>query len=244
MVDSSLAGRRILVTRERPGELGAMLAARGADVVHVPLIRIVGASDGGSSLRRELDMLDGYDWLVVTSVPGAERVGAAAHGGRVRLAAVGSTTAQVLADLAGRPVDLVPSIQRATALGEALIDVAGPDPRRILVAQGDLADGTLVGLLSAAGHQVTAVEAYRTVLRRPEPAEVAGVDALVFASGSAARAWVEAVGVGTPPVVVAIGPTTAGVAREHGLKVTAVAADHSLEGLVTELERQLGDHTS
>ncbi len=243
-MSSPLAGRRILVTRERPGDLGAMLAARGAEVVHVPLIRIVEASDGGSSLRRELDRLDGYDWLVVTSVPGAERAGPAAHSGRVRLAAVGSTTARMLADLAGRPVDLIPPIQRATALAEALIEVAGSDARRILVAQGDLAEGTLVGMLTAAGHVVTAVEAYRTVLRHPQPEEVADVDALALASGSAARAWAEAVGTATPPVVVAIGPTTARVAREHGLKVTAVAADHSLEGLVTELERQLGDQPS
>ena len=240
---SPLAGRRILVTREHPGELGALLAARGAEAVHVPLIRIATASDGGTSLRRELDALEHYDWLVVTSVPGAERVGRAAQGGRVRLAAVGTATARVLADLAGRPVDLVPPIQRATSLAETLIEAAGPDPRRVLVAQGDLADDTLVGLLAAAGHQVTAVEAYRTVLRRPDPDEVADADALALASGSAARAWVEALGVGGPPVVVAIGPTTEGVARELGLKVTSVAADHSLEGLVTELEQQLGDRT-
>jgi uroporphyrinogen-III synthase len=221
-----------------------MLAARGAEVVHVPLVRIADASDGGASLRRELDALDGYDWLVVTSVPGAERVGDAAQGGRVRLAAVGSATARVLAELAGRPVDLVPPIQRASALAQSLIEVAGHEPRRVLVAQGDLADDTLVRALAAAGHHVTAVEAYRTLLLRPTPAQVADADALALASGSAARAWVEAVGVGAPPVVVAIGPTTADVARELGLKVTGVAADHSLEGLVTELERHLGDPTS
>lgn len=243
-MESSLAGRRILVTRERAEPLASLLAARGADVVHVPLIRIADASDHGSSLRRELDVLGRYDWLVVTSVPGAERVGSAAQGGRVRLAAVGTATARVLADRAGRPVDLVPPVQRAEALAEALIEEAGPDARRVLVAQGDLSDDTLVEMLGAAGHHVTAVEAYRTVLRRPAPEEVAGVDALALASGSAARAWVEAVGVGAPPVVVAIGPTTARVAEEVGLKITAVAADHSLEGLVTELEQQLGDVTA
>ena len=72
---SPLAGKRVLVTRERPGELGAMLEARGAIVVHVPLIEIREPADGGERLRRELDGLRNFDWLVVTSVPGAERVG-------------------------------------------------------------------------------------------------------------------------------------------------------------------------
>ena len=41
-----LAGRRVLVTRERPGELAAMLEALGADVIHVPLIRVVDRAKG------------------------------------------------------------------------------------------------------------------------------------------------------------------------------------------------------
>src|SRR6476659_1842345 len=120
---SALAGKRVVVTRERPGELGAMLEARGATVVHVPLIEIQEPTDGGERFRRELAGLRNFDWLVVTSVPGAERVGrAAAETRRTALAAVGSATARVLADLAGRPVDLLPSVQRAETLADLLIE--------------------------------------------------------------------------------------------------------------------------
>ena len=55
-----------------------MLEARGATVVHVPLIEIQEPTDGGERFRRELAGLRNFDWLVVTSVPGAERVGRAA----------------------------------------------------------------------------------------------------------------------------------------------------------------------
>jgi uroporphyrinogen-III synthase len=233
-----LAGCRVLVTRERPGELAALLETRGATVVHVPLIEVIEPADGGVALHRELERLDDFDWLVVTSAAGAERVApAAAVSPAVRLAAVGDATARVLEAGSGRTVDLVPSVQRATTLAAELVQRAGPAPQEILVAQADRADHELVDRLGAAGHRVTAVVAYRTRLVAPDPAAIEGADALLLASGSAAQAWFDTLGGSAPPIVVAIGPTTASVADELGLKVTGTATDHSLDGLVTELER-------
>lgn len=238
-VVGDLAGCRVLVTRERPGELGRLLAERGADVVHVPLIAVTDPPDGGVALRRELDRLDRYSWLVVTSPAGAERVGAAAAlFAHLRLAAVGTVTAQRLAALAGRSVDLVPQRQLATVLAEELIDRCG-EPTTILVAQADLAADTLASALSAAGHDVTAVVAYSTVRVEPDVAAIDGADVLVLASGSAAEGWVNACGVQRPLIVVAIGPSTAAKAQQKGLKVDGVAADYSLEGLVAEVVRQV-----
>ena len=235
---SSLAGKRVLVTRERPGELGAMLTARGATVVHVPLIEVQEPADGGERFRRELAGLGDFDWLVVTSVPGAERAGRAAADARTTLlAAVGSATARVLADLAGRPVDVLPAVQRAGALADALIERCRGVRSRMFVAQADRAERTLVDRLTEAGHDVTACVAYRTILLRPDVSTVADADALVLASGSSAEAWVGAFGTQTPPVVVAIGPTTAAAAEKFGLKISSVATDSSLAGLLTELER-------
>lgn len=241
---SPLTGRRILVTRERPGRLAELLEARGAEAVHVPLIGTEDPLDGGTALRSELGSLDRYDWLVVTSPAGAERVAVAAASGDVRLAAVGTATADVLAAGAGRPVDLVPARQLGVELAKALVTAAGDEHWRVLIAHGDLADGAPARVLRDAGHQVTEVVAYRTVARRPAPEEIAGADALALASGSAAASWVAAFGVAAPPIVVAIGPSTAAAASEFGLKVSSVAADHSLEGLVTELEHQFSRHLS
>ena len=236
---SSLAGLRVLVTREQPGELGTMLESRGAEVVHVPLISIEEPHDNGARLTSQLGTLEAFDWLVVTSVAGAERVGAAAaRCPDVQLAAVGLATARTLADVASRAVDLVPEVQTASALTDELLRVSGQSPCRLLVAQADLASATLVESLRSAGHDVTACVAYRTVLRIPDPAEIAGADALLLASGSAAQSWVQAVGPDAPDVIVAIGPSTSEIAVGLGLRVSGVAADHTLEGLVTELERQ------
>jgi uroporphyrinogen-III synthase len=215
-------------------------------VTHVPLIEIVDARDGGAALAKALERADDLSWLVVTSKHGARRVGAeAARVPHVRLAAVGTRTAAELAALAGRPVDLVPNRQTAADLADSF-----PDPcergERVLIAQADLADDHLVSALADRGYVAESVVAYSTRLRTPTATELAslvGADAVAFASGSAARAWVDAVGTSAPPIVVAIGPTTADVARAAGLQVSAVAADHTVEGLAAEISAAFGRGT-
>lgn len=233
--DGPLAGQRIVTTREHPGLLDEQLMALGAEVVHVPLIEIVPPIDDGTALASALGAAPGPDWVVVTSRHGAAAVGAYPPTA-VRTAAVGARTAAVWERAWGRPVDLVPAVQHASALLAAFEShrEARP-PCRVLVAQADRAEPTLVDGLIGLGHEVEVVTAYRTLTRRPDSSAAEAVvtaDAVTFASGSAAEAWAEAFGTATPPVVCAIGPSTARVAREHGLAVTHVAEQHSVDGLV------------
>ncbi len=210
-----------------------MLLEAGADVVHVPLIEIVDVAGGGSAIEAAFETADRVDWVVVTSRHGAARVGdAVARRPDVRLAAVGTRTAADLARLAGRSVDVVPRRQTAADLVAAMPVEGGGQV--VLVAQADRAETTLADGLSALGYEVRAVTAYRTVLRTPSPVERAaalGADAVAFASGSAAQAWAAAIGSEAPAAVIVIGPTTAEAARSRGLRVTAVAHEHSVAGL-------------
>jgi uroporphyrinogen-III synthase len=127
-------------------------------------------------------------------------------------------------------------VQRAEALAAAFAAQASSS-QRVLIAQADVAAPTLADALRQSGHDVTVVTAYRTVTLDADPSVVADADAVLFASGSAVEGWWRAFGTLAPPLVVAIGPTTAAVASRLGLKVSAVATDHSLDGLVTELDR-------
>jgi uroporphyrinogen-III synthase len=231
---SPLRGRRVVTTRDEPGELDRLLAEAGAEVVHVPLIEIADPLDGGAELRAVLGALDAVEWVVVTSHHGATRVGAALarHPG-VRTAAVGTRTAAELERLAGRPVDVMPARQTAADLLEAM--PRDGNGKVAVVAHANRADPALAVGLSALGYRVRPVVAYRTLARTPSPHELAaavGADAVAFASGSAAQAWHAAIGHATPAVVVAIGPTTEGAARACGLDVTHVAEDNSVPGLV------------
>jgi uroporphyrinogen-III synthase len=240
-----LVGCTVVVTREARGELGQMLVARGAHVVHVPLIEVVEAGpDARSALAAALggpSKVNPPDWVIVTSAAGADRVAAVADLPSTRLAAVGTATARRLADVAGRPVDLIPGRQLAAVLVDDFVD-ENPTPQRVLIVQADRAANTLSVGLETAGHDVTTLTGYRTVLRHPDAADLANIaaaDAVAFASGSAAQSWAEALGDDAaralPPIVAAIGPTTAAVATESGLKITHVAADHSVTGLVRAL---------
>lgn len=231
-----LAGRRVATTRDRPGRLDELLTRLGAEVVHVPLIEVVDAV--GDELSGALGALDDVDWVIVTSQHGAARVAdaVAAHP-RLHTAAVGTRTAETLTEGTGRAVAVVPEQQTAAALVAAMPDPA-PGARRVLAALADRAEPTLVDGLRDRGYDVRAVVAYVTRLRAPSLSErslLADVDAVTFASGSAARAWFDAIGTWTPPQVIVIGPSTARVACELGLQVTAVAADHSVEGLAAEV---------
>lgn len=232
-----LSGCTVVVTREQRGELGRLLDDAGADVVHVPLIEVVDADP--------VPLVEGWrrdpDWVVVTSAAGVDRIaGEVAARPDLRVAAVGTATAQRVIERCGRQVDLVPTRQLAAELVEEFVR-RNPEPCRVLVAQADRAAPTLVDGLVEAGHDVTAVVAYHTVLRLPDVDDLDAMsraDAIVFTSGSAAQGWADAIGdraVGLPRIVVAIGPTTASVAAESGLKVTHIAADHSLAGVVAEL---------
>jgi uroporphyrinogen-III synthase len=239
-VERRLVGTTIVTTRDEPGELDRRLALAGADVIHVPLIEIVDLVDD-SELRRALDDLAAFDWLIVTSKHGARRVAAALAGHpHLRLATVGTTTAAELERRIGRRVDVIPLRQTAAELLAALpTDGAG---QRVFLAQADRADQALASGLTGRGFEVCAIDAYRTLLRTPTADEreaALAADAVAFASGSAVEAWAQTIGTDTPRCVVAIGPTTAAAAHRAGLPVHAVAADHSIDGLVAAITAAL-----
>jgi len=234
----ALTGRRVVVTRaaDQADDLAALLAAVGAVPVVVPLIEIITEPHGAAQLAAARP--ETFDWLVVTSPNGAQHY-LAAHPQAVpaRAAAVGSTTAAVLA-AGGLAEVLVPTQQRATGLLAQFPAGHG----RVLLVQAVHAEPTLADGLSAMGWQVTAIAPYRSVPAQPTAGAqltVLAADAVLFASGSAARAWVQVFGLTTPPIVVAIGPQTAAAVDHAGLKVAVVATDHTLGGLVDALEQHL-----
>lgn len=236
--DRRLRASRVLVTRERPGELARLLEAEGAEVLHLPLIEVVDADpDDVEVLRAALDAAP--DWIIVTSPAGVERI--ADHAGKhtgVRLGVVGTATARCLEEMVGRPADLVPSRQIGTALAAAF-NRSNPVPQTVVLAQADRAGSDVADGLRSAGHSVVVATAYRTLTRQPSADEIVAlgdIDMVLFASGSAAQGWSDAFGAEAadrlPRSVVVIGPSTAAAAWESGLKVTDIAADHSLAGLV------------
>ena len=226
--DAPLAGRRVVTTRATPGVLDDRLASLGATVQHLALIATVDVTPSIAVANAA--------WVVVTSPNGARRAGPWVQSSSTKLAAVGEATARVLAEVAGRPVDLVPERASATDLSAVLPRPASSD-ERLVVVRGDLADDVVVEAARSLGWQVDDAVVYATTLVVPDAADAAvaaTADAVLLASGSAAHAWAEAVaraGVASPPVVV-MGPPTRDVAFSLGLDVLGVANPPGVDGLI------------
>jgi uroporphyrinogen-III synthase len=204
---------RIALTRPegRNEALASRLRQLGHDVVVCPLIAIEPLGDDPIDL-------DGYDWLVVTSVNAARELKRRGHGRPARVAAIGRATAAALGG-----ADLVPDVSTQEGLVAALPRPAG----RVLFAAAEAARRLVVEELDA-----DFVPLYRT--RELRPAGLPEADLTVLASPSAARAFARLGGAGP---VVSIGPDTTAAAREHGLDVAEEAPTHDLEGLVAAVRR-------
>ena len=234
---SALAGRRVVVTRaaDQADELATLLTDEGAVAVVVPLIEIVPEAGAAAALAA-LDPHE-FEWLVVTSPNGARAYLEAHATAPANVAAVGTATAAALT-AGGLRVTLVPIDQRAVGL----LNVFPSGRGRVLLVHAVDAEPTLASGLQETGWQVTASSPYRSAPAHPPTSQLLAAltaDAVLFASGSAARAWVTVFGLTTPPLVVAIGPQTATAVEQAGLKVSLVAADHSLPGLVAVLKSHL-----
>jgi uroporphyrinogen III methyltransferase/synthase len=236
-----LFGKRVVVTRARDqaSVLKARLLDHGATVIELPTIVIDDPDDGGDGLRRAAADVGGYDWVVLTSANGAERLLNCLHDARdlggVRVAAIGPGTADVLAK-SGIRADLVPSHYVAEGLLDEFPKPAATDAGRVLLARAHVARDVLPDGLRLLGWHVDVVDAYQTRPATPTDDTLdaaAGADIITFTSSSTVERYLEMAGARPrPPVVACIGPVTAATARQHGLVVDIEAAVHSIDGLV------------
>jgi uroporphyrinogen-III synthase len=242
-----LAGKTVLVTRpaDQSAELIRRLRGLGASAIVAPTIEIAPARSAAltSALR---DLSAGrFTWIALTSRSTVEMLASrleAPSDIRAKVAAIGEGTAKAFRAWARRRPDLMPATFTTAGLARAFPRGEG----RVLCARADIAPAGLEDALTAKGWSPVRVDAYRTQMVRSLPAEARAalrdgrIDAITFTSASTVRGFVGAMDVvrGNPKVV-SIGPVTAMEAREHGLRVSAVARPHTIEGLVAALERIL-----
>jgi uroporphyrinogen-III synthase len=241
VAERPLAGRRVVVTRPeaQAGPLAAALADLGATAGVVPLIEIEPA-EGGGELAALVERGD-HDWIVFTSANAVLAVGGLLRGSQARFAAVGPATADALRAAGVEPA-FVPDRFAAAEIARGLEPLAGA---RVLLPQSEIAEPVLADELGARGAAVDVVDAYRTVERQAtaeQRATLATADAVLLASGSAARSLAGQGGAGNA-VVVCIGPRTAGAARDAGLEVGLVAEDSTGEGMIRALVAYFGERT-
>jgi uroporphyrinogen-III synthase len=255
-----LAGLRIVVGRARhqASALSSGLRELGAEVIEIPFIEIR-KPRSYQPLDTALKNLQGYDWLILTSVNGAEalwkRLGTLCltkrHFKRLKVAAIGPATKQAI-EKRGIKVNVVPEQYVAESVVESLRDqVAG---KRVLLARARVARDVIPRELRQLGAEVDVVEAYETAIPRSSLTSLRAIlkdskrrpNVITFTSSSTVRNFVNLRGKnvwrGRPrprkasPLdgirLASIGPVTSSTLRELGLPVDIEAKEYTIPGLI------------
>jgi uroporphyrinogen-III synthase len=256
---SSLAGRRIAVTRarEQASELGTKLVALGAEVLELPLIAVSKEIDK-HMLHDVLSELGSYDWIVFTSANGVRyffeefyRIYEDVRSlGLLRFAAVGDATARAIVEQHIK-VELQPKIATGEALADALIETGSLDSAKLLVITGNLNRDDLVKKLEDARAIVDQLQVYKTEKTDLSADPVAadfrarGADAILFASSSAVQSFVDQAAAlklekgATRPLAGSIGPQTSETMKKVGMPIDFEAKTPGLEALIDALAKKL-----
>lgn len=254
-----LTGRRIAVTRarEQASELSEKLAALGAEVIELPLIHI--------SKHIEKDILadimlelGSYDWIAFTSTNGVRfffeeffRLFDDIRSlGLLRFACIGDATAKAIGEFHLK-VECQPPEASAEALADALIATGSLDSAKLLIITGNLNRETLVTKLEAARAIVDQLQVYQTEKTDLTANSAAadfrakGADAILFASSSAAKSFVDQAAAlklekaAKRPLAGSIGPQTSETMKAAGIPIDFTAKAPSLDSLVEALVNKL-----
>jgi len=247
----SLAGKRILVTRARhqAGRLAEALEAEGAEVLRLPTIEIV-PPESYAQLDALLEVITGFDWLILTSGNAVAAVADRLQFLRIpldrlqhlQIAAVGPATAKAVGEM-GLKTACMPEEYVAEAVVAMLKpQVAG---RRVLLARAAIARDVIPDQLRQCGADIHAAEAYRTVVPPDSIVQVRELfgpgsplpDAVTFTSSSTVTNFLTlltAAGL-VPPAglhAVSIGPITTATLRANHWQPAAQATRSDIPGLV------------
>lgn len=248
-----LFGKRFLITRPQAQAKSfvALLQAQGAETICIPTIEIVPPADR-QPLEEAVRGIAHFDSLVLTSVNGVEafftRLAANQLDVRslasLQIIAVGPKTAEAIKQRGLRP-DLIPARYQAEGLVEELLaqDLRG---KRFLYPRAEIARTLLIDRLQAAGAEVMAPVAYRTI--RPTGKEemirhllTAGeLDAICFSSSSTFDNLLAMFGEELKTLqgraeFFSIGPITSDTIRKHGFEVVLEPGRSTLDDLVAAM---------
>ncbi|MGA2020033.1 MAG: uroporphyrinogen-III synthase [Candidatus Sulfotelmatobacter sp.] len=258
----ALTGVRVLVGRARhqAGALSGELRKRGATVLEIPFIEIR-KPRSFKPLDSALTNLDGYDWLILTSVNGVDamwerlsRLGLTNKNLKhLRIVAIGPATKKAI-EQRGVAVDVVPKEYVAESVVRSLQRrVKG---KRVLLVRAKVARDVIPRELRKAGARVDVVQAYETVVPKSSRTRLRSVlrnlrwrpQVVTFTSSSTVRNFVALLGRAHTDLdgirLASIGPVTSSTLRELGLGVDIAAKEFTIPGLVEAIVENIAPRTN
>lgn len=228
-----LNGRRIIITRPhgRADSLSAKLRDLGAEVIHLPTIRL-------STIHGSLDGVDlaGWDWIGFTSVTGVnaffELLAASERDireiGSAKIAAIGSATADSLRQH-GLKVEYVPEIFDGIHLAEGLAELGAG--KSVLMFRALNGSEDISRIFSRHRIRNKQVCIYRTdyvqLFHVPK-----FTDIIIFTSASTVKGFCQSVSTMREVKAVCIGRQTANEAVRQGFTDVVIAEQADIDSLV------------
>jgi len=245
-----LSGKRFLITRPQAqsADFVSLLEQQGASTVCVPTIEIV-PPETWAPLDFVMRDLDEFNIIILTSVNGVEAFFERLLENNqyygiltdMTIVAVGPKTAAAIEKNHIHP-DLVPADHRAEGVVAELLKL-GVEGKRILYPRAEIARSLIIDQLTAAGAEVVAPVAYRTVLperngdRIRDLLATGTLDAICFSSSSTFNNLHKMVGECLKGLLgqtrlFSIGPQTSETIRKHGFEVDLEPERWTLDALV------------
>ncbi|MBK8049247.1 MAG: uroporphyrinogen-III synthase [Anaerolineales bacterium] len=249
----SLTGIRVAIThdKEQARDQSELFTALGAEVFFYPSIEILPLDQEGDLDVALREAIAGkYDWLVLNDADTALVVGERMQAigvdpnqipRRLKVATIGCMTERYTKEFMGLDSAFAPDIYDVDYVAAALKLKPGV---RVLLPQSSVTRMGLAKVLNNTGAEVTAVNAYRTVIGKggdPVPLLLweGKIDCVTFTFPTAVRYFIKRLEYegGTLAMldhvcVACIGPITTATARELNLHVDVLPDQHTIEGLV------------
>lgn len=249
-----LFGKRIVITRARAqaSSLASKLSKLGALCIEIPTIQIVAAEDT-APLKKSIENIKNYDWLVFTSVNGVkfffDTLFDMSHDvrvlGHLKFACIGPVTKERLKNY-GIISDILPETYRAESVIDAFSTVEIKD-KKILLPRARQARTILPEELIKMGAQVDDIAAYETILNTDGKKDLIsllennGIDAITFTSSSTVSNFMSLLEskdikkLLENVVIASIGPITSDTAKSFDIEPDIEAKEFTIQGLVNSL---------
>jgi len=242
---------RVLITRaeHQTDEFKKKVEHAGLEAIVLPMIEIK-AIEANTDLTNVFNQMEKYDWLIFTSSNSVKFFFDAVDEQNVKMyffpnlkiATVGEKTKMTL-EQRGYRTNFVPIKFTAKVLTESLEDLKG---KNILIPRSGIATNDYIRAFEEKGAKVHAIDLYNNNPRSFEANTLnklfdQNLDYITFTSGSTAKSFADNVNkldIKLDQVkVICIGPSTAKVASDNGLKVEAIAETHTIEGIIDVIKK-------
>ncbi len=253
-----LLGSNVIITRARAqaGRLSSLLEKKGACCIEFPTIKIVPLTDY-SPLKRAIEGLQRYDWLIFTSVNGVKYFFSVLHEmgfdtrriGNTKVCAIGPATEKRLESF-GIRADFVPPRYIAEEIAMGLRG-KGIEGGSVLIPRAKRAREVLPRMLKEMGCKVEVIPVYETALEESGKEDIITLleekkaHYITFTSSSTVENFFNLIPVEIVKKAVeegitriaAIGPITASTVEGFGLSVHILPSSYTIESLVEAIKR-------